>query len=200
MCRYLKRRPLACQQLCVFFVSAICWLEFSYFTKCVRIFDIFLRTRHFTADCFSNHMKPKKKKRTKGNGLRLTRLDTSIFQHPLLHVQPAISFHSKMHQHTGGCIIVKCHFVWHFHFIYRKKVGTSPYQKKKSLTMKIFMSSNRDSVNNGLCLQGAHLLSTVNLIYPRFLIFHSLCGPLSQFSFQSWADNETWVGFCIDDH
>lgn len=109
-------------------------------------------------------------------------------------------FHSKMHQNTGGCIIVKCHFIWHFHFIYRKKVGTSPYQKKKSLTMKIFMSSNLDSVKNGLCLQGAHLLSTVNLIYPRFLIFHSLCGPLSQFSFQSWADNETWVCFCIDDH
>lgn len=186
------------------FVSAICWLEFSYFKKYVRIFDNILCTRHFTADCFSNHMKPKKKKKER----RERGYVSLVLTHPFFNIHCFMysllfPFHSKMHQNRGSCIMVKCHFVyaiWHFHFINGKKVGTSPYQKKKSLTMKIFLSSNLDGVNNGLCLQGAHLLSTVNLIYTRFLIFHSLCGPLSQFSFQGLADNETWICFCIDDH
>lgn len=62
------------------------------------------------------------------------------------------------------------------------------------------LSCTPNSGNNGLHLHVAHVFSTIKWDYPRFSVFHSLCGPLTQFSFQSLGDNETLACLCIQAH
>lgn len=62
------------------------------------------------------------------------------------------------------------------------------------------LSSSPNSGNNGPYPHVAHLLSTTKWADPWSSIFHSLCGPLTQFSFQSLRDNEILVCVCIQEH
>lgn len=134
--------------------------------------------------------------------------------HPFFNIQClvySLAFPASLQNTSkyGSSIIVKCHFIWplptagtkkkyeHHSFLggfFQKKEKSNLWYRKYPCLVTL------DGGNNGLYLHGAHLLSTVNLIYPRFVIFHSLCETITWFSFQSSGDNETLACLCIKDH